>query len=70
MIFHNSIDKLLQIFKIDDKYIGICADAIFDLISEINNWVNLTGKEFLVDTKMFRLGVYSTINNPIDNIIK
>lgn len=65
-----SIDKLLQIFKIADKYIDIYADAIFDLISEINNWVNLTGEEFLVDTKMFRLGVYSTINNPIDNIIK
>jgi hypothetical protein len=63
------IDKLLQIFKIGDKYIGIYADAIFDLISEINNWVNLTGKEFLVDTKMFRLGVYSTSNNPTDNII-
>lgn len=65
-----SIDKLLQIFKIADKYIDIYADAIFDLISEINNWVNLTGEEFLVDTKMFRLGVYSTINKPIDNIIK
>lgn len=65
-----SIDKLLQIFKIADKYIDIYADAIFDLISEINNWINLTGEEFLVDTKMFRLGVYSTINNPIDNIIK
>ena len=65
-----SIDKLLQIFKIADKYIDIYADAIFDLISEINNWVNLTGEEFLVDTKMFRLEVYSTINNPIDNIIK
>lgn len=68
----HSIDKLLQIFKIDDKYIDIYADAIFDLINEINNWVNLTGEEFLVDTKMFRLGIYSTINinNPIDNIIK
>ncbi len=55
-----NIDKLLKIFKINDKYIDIYVDAIFDLINEINHWANLTGREFLIDTKMFRIGIYST----------
>jgi len=41
---------------------------MLDVINEINNWVDLTDSEFLIDTKMFRLGlgVYS-INNQIPN---
>jgi hypothetical protein len=61
-----NIDKLLRIFKINSKYIDIYIDAISDMITEINNWVDLTGGEFLIDTKMFRLGVHS-INNRISN---
>jgi len=57
-----NIDKLLKIFKINNKYIDIYVDAILDIINEINNWADLTDNEFLIDTKIFRLGVYS-INN-------
>lgn len=55
-------DKLLQIFKVNEKHLEVYADAIFDLISDINNWINLTGGEFLIDTKMFRLGINSTVS--------
>ena len=61
-----NVDKLLKIFNIDNKYIDIYVDAILDIVNEINNWVDLTDSEFLIDTKMFRLGVYS-INNQIHN---
>jgi len=60
---HYDADKLLQIFKINEKYLEVYADAIFDLVSDINNWVKLTGEQFLVDTKMFRLGIKSTVTN-------
>jgi len=59
-----NVDKLLKIFNINNKYIDIYVDAILDIVNEINNWVDLTDSEFLIDTKMFRLGVYS-INNQI-----
>lgn len=63
-----NMDKLLKIFKINNIYIDIYVDAMLDVINEINNWVDLTDSEFLIDTKMFRLGlgVYS-INNQIPN---
>lgn len=52
-------DKLLYIFKINEKYLEIYVDAVYELISDINKWVDLTGVEFLIDTKMFRLGIKS-----------
>lgn len=48
-------DQLLQVFVISQKLLEIYSIAIFDLITEINVWLDLTGEEFVVDTKMFRL---------------
>lgn len=59
-------DELLKIFKINSKYIEIYVDIICDLINKINNWINLTDREFLIDTKMFRLSFYP-INNKSSN---
>lgn len=59
-------DELLKIFKINNKYIEIYVDIIFDLINKINNWIYLTGGEFLIDNKMFRLSIYP-INNKISD---
>ena len=61
-----NMDKLLKIFKINNKYIDVYVDTIFDMINEVNIWIDLTDSEFLIDTKMFRLGVFS-INNQIPN---
>jgi hypothetical protein len=47
--------KLLYFFTIDKEYLEVYADSIFQLIKEVNNWIDLTGGEFVIDTKMFRL---------------
>lgn len=51
-----NMNKLLQIFVSNQRYLETFSDAIFDLVRGINKWVNLTGGEFVIDTKMFRLG--------------
>lgn len=48
-------EKLLQIYKVNDKYLYEFASSFHSLISVINDWVALTGHEFIIDTKMFRL---------------
>ena len=48
-----NVDKLLKIFSISDKYLEEYADRILHLIMGVNNWLDLTGKEFVIDTKMF-----------------
>jgi hypothetical protein len=50
-----NLDKVLNIFRINESYIPLLCDAISDLIKNINKWVDLTGGEFLIDTKMFRI---------------
>lgn len=47
-------EKLLQIYKINDKYLDYFVTALFGLINSIKHWVELTGYGFLIDAKMFR----------------
>jgi hypothetical protein len=49
--FHN----LLKICKVNRKYLQNYADAIYEIVRQINQWVKTTGNEFLVDTNMFRM---------------
>ena len=49
-----NVSKLLQLFTINEEYLELYAGGIFDLIMESNKWVDLTGVEFIIDTKMFR----------------
>jgi hypothetical protein len=49
-----NVESLLIVFRINEKYLDIYCFAIFDLIKDINRWLDLTGKEFLIDTKQFR----------------
>lgn len=49
------VDRLLQNFKINEKYLETFTDIIIGLIKEINNWCDLTNREFIIDTRMFRL---------------
>ncbi len=51
-----NVDKLLYYFTINDIYLEGYADSIFQLVMEINNWLDLTGKKFVIDNKMFRSG--------------
>lgn len=47
-------EKLLHIYKINEKYIEHIANTLFEFLSSIELWIELTGNEFLIDTKMFR----------------
>ncbi len=49
------VEKLLRVFVVDQKFLEVYSGAIFDLLGEVNNWVHLTGGEFIVDAKMFRM---------------
>lgn len=49
------VNSLLKIFKINEKYLEIYSAALSDLISEINKWLDLTGREFILEHKMFKV---------------
>ena len=51
------IPKLLYYFQVNRKYTGVYALEISDFIATINQWIELTGTEFIVDTRMFRMGI-------------
>ena len=51
------VKNLLKYYVLNEKYLDIYSETIYELVKEINIWLNLTGHEFLIDTKMFRLGV-------------
>ncbi len=58
-----NVDKLLQLFTVNERYLEIYSGIILDLLEDINNWVDLTGGDFVIDTKMFRLQHKVTIND-------
>ena len=56
-------DELLKSFLINEQFLEFYCDAISDLLKNINNWLDLTGREFIIDTKMFRLGYKPVVHN-------
>ncbi len=54
-------DKLLQIYRINNKYLDYLASSLLDLINSISLWIELTGYEFLIDTKMFRTSLRKNV---------
>ncbi len=56
-------DKLLYLFHFNDEIIESYASQIFDVISKINRWVNVSGNEFIIDSKMFKIASKSTYKN-------
>jgi len=61
------VGDLLNIFRFNKKYLEDFSDSISDFIKRINEWLDLTGTEFLIDTKMFRLGMKITEEQPYHN---
>ncbi len=47
--------NLLKICKVNRKYLQNYADAIYEMVRQINQWVKSTGDEFLIDTNVFRM---------------
>jgi len=46
--------NLLKNCKVNSKYSGVLAQAVFDVVEAINTWLSATGNEFIVDTRIFR----------------
>lgn len=58
----DKVNALLNIWRVNEKYIVAYAEFIFDILQEINTWVMQTGCEFLMDSRQFRFGKKSHIN--------
>lgn len=52
-----NLEKCLNYFVVNDETLETYCNIIHDLISCINNWVDITGDEFLLDQKKFRPSV-------------
>lgn len=50
-----NLEKCLKYFKVNDKIAKHYAEVIFDLLKDINSWLDATGLEFIIDTKMFKV---------------
>jgi hypothetical protein len=50
-----NLEKCLKYYKVNNKIIPPYAEVISDLLAEINNWLNSTNREFIIDTKMFKI---------------
>ncbi len=49
------LEKCLNYYEINNKLLSPYAEIIFDLLADINGWLNTTGFEFVIDTKMFKM---------------
>jgi hypothetical protein len=49
------VTNLLNSYRIKDKFAQEYAESIYKILQEIKTWLNLTGNEFLLDTKAIRL---------------
>jgi len=47
-------NELLNIFRVNEKYLVKYSNSIFSLLREIENWFILTGKKILIDTREFK----------------
>jgi hypothetical protein len=50
-----NLEKCLKYFKVNNKLTKLYAEVIFDLLKDINCWLDTTGLEFIIDTKMFKI---------------
>ena len=46
--------NLLFKCTVNPKYIFLFSDVIYDTLISINNWLNETGTEFLIDKRMYK----------------
>jgi hypothetical protein len=50
-----NLEKCLKYYKINNKLLNYYTEVIFDLLNDINSWLDVAGLEFVIDTKMFRI---------------
>jgi hypothetical protein len=49
------LPNLLKICKVNSKYADVLANAVFDIVQAVGDWLSSTGDEFIIDTRMFRM---------------
>lgn len=49
------VENLLTCYRLKRDFLSDYVQEIFDIKEEINNWVSVSGSEFLIDTKQFRI---------------
>jgi hypothetical protein len=47
-------DNLLKLFSVKDKHVESYSRVIFRIITKINKWIEVSGNEFIIDSKMFK----------------
>ena len=51
--------NLLKLCKVNSRYLESYASSIYEMVSRINQWVQSTGNEFLIDPNVFRTALTS-----------
>lgn len=53
-IHRYNLEKCLKYYKVNSNLSHYYAEVLFELLSCIKNWVELTGFEFVIDSKVFK----------------
>jgi hypothetical protein len=56
-----NLEKCLKYYKVNNKIAQLYTEVIFDLLKDINHWLDTTGLEFIIDTKMFKIQEKNTL---------
>ncbi len=51
--------NLLRVYRVNSKYLEGYASSIYEMVSRINQWVQSTGNEFLINPNVFRTALTS-----------
>jgi hypothetical protein len=49
------VEKLLTCYTLKKDFIKDYVQEIYDILEDISNWLAISGNEFLIDTKQFRI---------------
>jgi hypothetical protein len=52
----HQLQNLLKVCRVNKTYLEDYADSISRMVRQVNQWVQSTGSEFLIDPEMFRMG--------------
>lgn len=52
---HESLNKLLEYFIVNEKYLNDYCKIIFQIMRDIEKWCEKTGRKMIIDSKRFKL---------------
>ena len=54
-------EKTLSYYRINEKYLDLYVDCFFGMIQSFNEWLELTGDEFIIDNKKIIFAGHSVL---------